>query len=470
MRSLALGALAAALLVPTSAQASSAFYVRGHGFGHGIGMSQYGAYGLAQHGATAAQILGHYYTGTTLGAVAPTEPVHVLLEVTGRVSFSGATSAGTRHLSAAKTYSAQALSTGTVRLLSPSGRKLADLPAPLSIGATTVRVAGHALNGVSSGTYRGGLVLQPSGSALQVINELGLDDYVRGVVAAEMPSSWAPAALQAQAIAARTYAITTDGSAPLYPDTRSQVYRGIAAEAASTDAAVAATQGQVVEYGGAPVTTYFMSTSGGETENVEDSFLGASPEPWLVSVQDPYDSISPRHTWGPIRMSLTSVGSKLGRLVKGRFRGIVVTQRGHSPRVVKAQIVGSRGRTDVSGPTLRSRLGLYDTWAYFTAMRTAAKQKSTPAPQTSGGPSGGAAPPPATASAALAGRPWIVSGSVSPGRRGTAYALQRLDRGRWTTIAHGRLRRGGTWQATVKGVGRYRIRLGRLAGPGVTVG
>ena len=84
---------------------------------------------------------------------------------------------------------------------------------------------------------------------------VGLDDYVRGVISAEMPSGWSPQALDVQAVAARTYAITTDVSGSnfdLYPDTRSQMYRGVAAETPSTDAAVAATRGQVVTYAGRP--------------------------------------------------------------------------------------------------------------------------------------------------------------------------------------------------------------------------
>ena len=88
-----------------------------------------------------------------------------------------------------------------------------------------------------------------------------------------------------------------------YADTRSQVYEGVAGETAATDAAVAATRGEVVTYGGRPVATYFFSTSGGQTENVENSFLGAGREPWLKSVDDPYDSASPKHRWGPLRFS-----------------------------------------------------------------------------------------------------------------------------------------------------------------------
>src|SRR4029453_7120150 len=95
-----------------------------------------------------------------------------------------------------------------------------------------------------------------------------------GVVARESPSSWPLEALKAQAVTARTYAITTSKAGTgfdQYADTRSQVYGGVAAESIATNAAVAATGGQVVTYDGAPVVTYFFSTSGGRTENVENS-------------------------------------------------------------------------------------------------------------------------------------------------------------------------------------------------------
>ena len=99
-----------------------------------------------------------------------------------------------------------------------------------------------------------------------------------------MPSSWAAAALEAQAVAARTYAITTtvDGNGyDLYSDTRSQMYGGVSAETPSTDAAVAATSGQVVTYDGKPVVTYFFASSGGHTESIQNVWAGATPEPWL---------------------------------------------------------------------------------------------------------------------------------------------------------------------------------------------
>ena len=231
--------------------------------------------------------------------------------------------------------------------------------------------------GVRDGLYRGSLLISASGSGLVAVNALDLEDYVRGVVSGESPSAWPTEALKAQAVAARTYAITTHaGGAAFdqYADTRSQVYRGVSAETPSTDAAVQATAGQVVTFGGQPVTTYFFSTSGGETEDVENSFVGSQPKPWLKAVDDPFDSVSPKHRWGPFRFTAAQVQRKLHRYLQGRFKRIKVLQRGVSPRVVRAQVVGTGGVTNVTGPQLRSAFGLFDTWAFFTSVTSKASK------------------------------------------------------------------------------------------------
>ena len=94
-----------------------------------------------------------------------------------------------------------------------------------------------------------------------------------------MPSSWHIQALRAQAVTARTYALSTSktngGVFDQYPDTRSQVYRGVSAETAASNRAVADTSRQILTYGGKPAVTYFFCTSGGKTENVENSFVGS---------------------------------------------------------------------------------------------------------------------------------------------------------------------------------------------------
>jgi stage II sporulation protein D len=198
------------------------------------------------------------------------------------------------------------------------------------------------------------------------VRRVPLERYVRGVVAAEVSSDWPMAALEAQAVASRTYALTAHAGGAkfdVYADTRSQVYLGKAAETSRTNAAVDATAGQIVTYAGQPAITFFFASSGGHTESVQDAFPGSSPEPWLVGVDDPYDG-GPLHRWR-LTFSFHAAGMRLKGLVKGAFRGIEVLKRGASPRIVYAEVLGSKGRTKVTGAQLAERLGLYGTWAYF---------------------------------------------------------------------------------------------------------
>ncbi len=458
-------AAGAILLCAAPAKAETTIVAKGAGFGHGVGMSQYGAYGQAKAGRTAAQILATYYQGTALSSAAPDKQVRVLLRSSTSVRFTGASILvnSTRKLSPDATYVLSS-SGGTVTLSSSSGTQIASAPTAMRVAAPSsgsIKVLGSALNGLSNGRYRGALELRGN----LVINQVSLDDYVRGVVAAESPSSWPAAALQAQAIAARTYAITTSRSAAFdqYPDTRSQVYRGVAAETATTNAAVAATAGKLVTYKGTPITTYFFSTSGGRTENVEFSFLGATPKPYLRSVADPWDKASPRHRW-QIKYTRASLQSKLGSWVKGTLRSIDVIKRGVSPRVVRADIVGSRGRTTVTGPQLRARLGLNDTWVrfIFSSATTSKPAPTTPAPTTPGGGSSLAtrsslgamlvpqviAQPPGTVTAR--GRVWPEGGNL-------AVRLQQRRDGRWRTTIRVRTDPSGYWTALLPKGSRYRV-------------
>ena len=280
---MAMACALAVLAVGRASAAASTLVVEGAGDGHGVGMSQDGALGYAQHGWSDTAILAHYYTGTTVGQ-APASSVVKVLE-----------------------------------------------------GAKVVRVP--------------------------------LERYVRGVVSAEMPSNWPLAALEAQAIASRTYALTSDAGGArfdVYSDTRSQMYLGTAAETATTNTAVAATAGQIVEYGGKPAITYYFASSGGMTEDVQNAFLGSSPEPWLQGVPDAYETKS--SSW-KLSLSFASAAARLSGLVKGKLRGIAVLKRGISPRIIAAEVLGSRGTSPVSGPELAARLGLTSTWAYFSVKR-----------------------------------------------------------------------------------------------------
>src|SRR4051812_5969607 len=254
------------LAASPAAAASSKFTIRGAGFGHGVGMSQYGAYGFTLNGSGYRDILAHYYTGTAIGSADPGQRVRVLLQsVRGSASFTGATRAGRRRLSANKMYFVRRRG-ASVQLRSARGRSLGTYGALRVTGrGGMVTLRGRAANGRVNGAYRGAIDFSPgSFVGVNAINALPLDTYLRGVVPDESPPSWPLEALKSQAVAARTYALTTmkpTAGFDVYPDTRSQVYGGVAAEVSSSDQAVAATRGEVVTYNGEPVVTYFFSTS-----------------------------------------------------------------------------------------------------------------------------------------------------------------------------------------------------------------
>jgi stage II sporulation protein D len=276
-----LAVLIALLTLGAGDARASTLLIRGAGDGHGVGMSQDGALGYAQHGAGYSEILAHYYTGTTLGQAPANSVVRVLLH--GKV------------------------------------------------------------------------------------HRIPLETYVQGVVAAEVSADWPLAALEAQAVASRTYALTAHAGGSkfdVYADTRSQVYRGVAAHTPQTNAAIAATAGQIVTYAGQPAITYFFASSGGATESVQNAFPGATPKPWLRGVPDPYE-VAAEHAWN-VSMSFSSAAARLRGLVRGSFRGIEVLQRGSSPRITSVEVLGSRGATTTTGPDLAARLGLQSTWAYFS--------------------------------------------------------------------------------------------------------
>jgi stage II sporulation protein D len=454
--------LVATLLVAAPASAAKhRFTIRGAGFGHGVGMSQYGAYGYALHGVTYDAILRHYYTGTALGSTDTSAIVRVLLQSSGSATFSGGVQAGSKKLSAGQIYRVRTYGLSQLALYHGS-KRIGVFSAPLEVAGK-----GNVLHVGGLGDYRGRLEFRPTTFGINTINAVGLEDYVSGVVARESPSAWPLEALKAQAVAARTYAIATSKAGAgfdQYADTRSQVYGGVAAESISSNAAVAATRGQVVTYNGAPVVTYFFSTSGGRTENVENSFIGSDPKPWLKSVKDPYDGVSPKHRWGPIRMSTATAGAKLGGLVKGRFKGIRVTRRGKSPRIVAATVLGTGGRTPVSGATLRARFGLLDSWAYFTSIGTR-KQKPPSDTRT-----GGTSPPPPSAATAGPRPHTILTGSVYPQRVGAEVQIQVRERAGWRTVTSTSVHRGGRYSAAVARAGVYRVVFSGDAGPAINVG
>jgi stage II sporulation protein D len=360
---LRLTAIVLCLAFAPSANASVNWIVRGHGFGHGVGVSQYGAYGYALHGKGYRFILGHYYTGASLSTLSGPHVVRVLLGIAGDdVGFSGATSACGVALDPVRSYEAHRDGAG-VKLRSSAGKRLADCGHKLrAAGRGRISIAGI-------GTYRGALEVVPTASdvgSLNVINALALEQYVKGVIPNESPPSWPQAELRAQAVESRSFALSAGvggNGFDLYNDTRSQVYKGLESETPSTDEAADATKGQVVTYGGKVAETFFSACSGGQTESVQNVFFGPSI-PYLVSVPDPYDYYCPLHDW-TLRFSGPEISAKLGAYLDGRLKKVVVTKHGVSPRIMAAKLYGSGGVTAVTGEQLEAALGGYSTWMSF---------------------------------------------------------------------------------------------------------
>jgi stage II sporulation protein D len=350
---IALAAIASAFTFASVAEAN--WTVKGHGYGHGVGLSQYGAYGYADHGVGYKKILAHYYTGTDLGQ--DSGRVRVLLGESGSVAFKGASKACGKTIEKRSKYTFVAAG-GGVELRDKGGNKITGCGNE-GMAADGLKISGY-------GSYRGALVAHADNGTLMVINALDADDYVRGVVPNEVPASWPADALRAQAVVARTYGLATSrgGVFDQYSDTRSQVYGGKDSETPETNQAVADTEKQVVTYHGDLALTYYFSTSGGQTEDSESGFAGGSEIPYLRSVKDPYDDLSPVHNWTET-FSDDEMESKLSGFFEGKLKEIDITQTGSSPRIVKAKVIGSNGSSTVTGDDLRSRLGLMSTWARF---------------------------------------------------------------------------------------------------------
>jgi stage II sporulation protein D len=339
------------------------FVLTGSGFGHGVGLSQYGARAQALVGKSAADILGFYYPGTSI-ATQPSRTVRVLLvqaatslAVAAPVSFTVRDAAGAVYpLPAGTTTIAPDLQ------VSVNGVRT-QLAGPLTFAAPT-----GSLLSLGGKTYRGKLELSSTGKQLQAIDVVGLDAYVQGVVPGEMPSTWPVAALQAQAIAARSYALASivkGKSWDLYPDGRSQQYLGASAETPQTTAAVTGTAREVVLYGGRVATTFYSSSSGGRTASAIDTF--GLDLAYLPTEPDPWDDSSPYHTWAPASYTGQQLAKGLG--LKARVVD-VTSQMSDSDRVASLVAVAADGSSlELSGSEVRSRLALRSTAFHLGTLR-----------------------------------------------------------------------------------------------------
>lgn len=375
----ALAAIAAALTVagaPPAAAAPASFTFKGSGWGHGVGLSQYGALEQASDGRNYRTILGHYYTGTSIGSND--------LPATVRVYLAGAApqvtvEAGSRFnfTSGGNEVAASAGGDGKWVVRVQSGRFVITRPngAPATgpvASSQPLKINYEPWNTVvavseTTARYRWGkLELSVAGDKIRMILDIALEPYVRGI--AEVPSSWPTEALRAQAVAARTYAAdkarrsghNRDGcDCTLFADTRDQVYRGYEREdpaqsgTARWVAAVNDTARQVVVHGGHPIQAYYHSSSGGKTESSAD--VWSSDLPYLRSVDDPWSlrSSNPYARWEEQR-SQEAVARALGMR---RVDAIEVKSRTAGGGIREATVRGTTSQT-MRGSDVRSRLNL----------------------------------------------------------------------------------------------------------------
>jgi SpoIID/LytB domain protein len=379
-------ACAAPLLLATLASPASAvdswpvprqawITITGHGYGHGHGMSQYGAEGAARRGLTYRQIADFYYPGTTWGAARGMVRVQISADTTDdlvvlardglRVRDSGTGLVTQLPANGATRWRIMVSSTGQDRVayLTDRWRPWRGLEGE---GAFSAGPAPVTLVTPSGNTrYRGRLSAEaPSAGsrARNTINTLTLENYLKGVVPREMPASWSPAAVRAQAVAARTYAAYERDhiTGPLCDTTSCQVYGGYDAEYPASNDAVQVTAHEVLLHEGAPAFTQFASSSGGWTS--------AGSVPYRSAKRDPYDGWAgnPVHTWST-RVTDALIESKWPGI--GNLTRISVTRRDGNGewggRVGSVTLVGGQRRVVVSGDTLRAVLGLRSTWVTF---------------------------------------------------------------------------------------------------------
>lgn len=365
--------LAVASLASSAAAQAAEFSFVGRGFGHGVGLSQYGAHGAALRGWSEARIVKYYYPGTALTRVAPADRrvrvllgerrLRVRLVASRRLEMRGADGARLRLSAGAVTIERDGDSATVTDSRGRTGRVAlparATSPRPLSFAGAP---------------YRGRMELHARGAGrLDLVNDVGLEAYLAGVVPKEVPAEWAttaPAAVRAQAIVARSYALGSrrrSGHFQLFADTRSQVYGGLGAEDPRTRAAVRATAGRVVTYEGAVVTAFFFSTSGGRTESAAN--VWGNDVPYLVSRRDPFDRGSPYHRWPePVRVSGEALAEALE--LDAPIADVRVLRRGTSPRVRLVRVTTEDGaERTLSGAEVQAAAGLRSTW--FSVRRMA---------------------------------------------------------------------------------------------------
>ena len=406
-------------LAPAGAAPVPVLQLDGTGYGHGVGLSQWGARYLASTGASTSQILGTFYPGVRLGEA--TAAIHVAVYTPGSsvttVSFpNGGEVRSALQGKQAPGFPVRVGRGGQIRILWNGAYRVTPLvsgqsaahatsyqedPCLLGVicatttttrpGTTTttppsqtgtvasssqpvvaVPNGGGTTNVDGRGRAYRGVVEATGGGALRLVNIVNVEDYLRGM--AEVPGSWPAAAVQAQTIAARTYALrASSGGKEICDDARCQVYVGATAESPGQNAAVAATTKKVLAYKGALAAAVYSADAGGFTANTFEGF--GTPDgvyPYLKNVKYTTDNPLPWH----LTVALTDLGARFG--YPGTVTGARISQAGPSGRALQVELQGSAGPKAIDGHQFARSLGLRST--RFTAKAENGIASALPAP------------------------------------------------------------------------------------------
>jgi stage II sporulation protein D len=352
---------------PAVSATSGTFTIRGAGWGHGWGMSQYGAYGAARKGLSWKQILAFYYRDTRLSTLPAGTKIKVWitadndnsLRVLPARGLAVSDTAGHRYTVpiGAKYTSWRISRSGAGYRLSyrtSSGRyvtKSTGLTTGTWSFSTPSKIVKVVLPNGSVRPYRGSVALIKRGTGGRTINSVLLEDYVKGVVSAEMPTSWAADAVRAQAVAARSYAVRLQRFArysgyDICDTTACQVYGGMSRETRGGNAAVKATTRAIVTYRGVVALTQYASSNGGHSARGD--------YPYLAARRDPYDGVIKSQAWTRT-LSASSISRAWPSV--GTVRQLQIVSRDGAGawggRVKVIKIIGSSRTATVSGTTFQ---------------------------------------------------------------------------------------------------------------------
>lgn len=362
--------------------------VIGAGWGHGKGMSQYGAYGAASKGLSYQKIIGFYYPGTTLKSESnQTMRIWISADNDNAVHLRADSglivkdSAGKKvTLPTGSKYTKWRIKrSGSRRVLAYRNSSGSYVTYATKLNASRVWYVKNTrtnkvrlvVPGGTTRTYRGRISAKFYGSGLRTVNHLKMEKYLRSVVPVEMPGSWPAEALKAQAVAARTYAAwmkanTSYQGYDLCDTSYCQVYKGVAYEYSATDAAIKASANKTVIYKGSPALTMFSSSNGGWSASAGSGY------PYLKAQEDPYDGVKRDQSWS-VTLSATKIENAYSSI--GTLESMQVTKRDgdgtYGGRVDAVKISGSKGSVTVDGGSFKSKFGLRERLFKFSSGTTA---------------------------------------------------------------------------------------------------